>query len=116
MAMYLLNIMQPVGQPPSAVDLSKIMADVGAVIAETKTTGAWVFNGGLTQPSASTVVTITDGKPLFTDGPYLEGKEFIGGFIIVRAADLDGALDWGAKLSRAITLPIEVRPFAHAGE
>ena len=46
-----------------------------------------------------------------TDGPYVEGKEHIGGLIIIKAADLDEALEWGRKFARATTLPIEVRPF-----
>jgi len=45
-----------------------------------------------------------------TDGPFVEGKEHIGGFVVVRARDLDAALEWGRKLARATTLPIEVRP------
>jgi hypothetical protein len=114
MSLYLLNIMQPDGPPPPAEFLSKIMADVGAMIAETKAANSWVFNGGLTPPSASTVVRVANGEALLTDGPYVEGKECIGGFIIVRADDLDAALLWGTKLSRATTLPIEVRPFAYA--
>jgi hypothetical protein len=48
---------------------------------------------------------------LTTDGPFAEGKEHIGGFIIVKAPDLDAALKWGRKAARATTLPIEVRPF-----
>jgi hypothetical protein len=46
-----------------------------------------------------------------TDGPYIEGKEHIGGFTIIQAPDLDAALAWGRRAARAITLPIEVRPF-----
>ena len=46
-----------------------------------------------------------------TDGPYVEGKEHVGGFLIVRAPDLDGALVWARKLARVLPLPIEVRPF-----
>ena len=48
---------------------------------------------------------------LTTDGPFTEGKEHLGGFSIIKAPDLDAALDWGRKLARATTLPIEVRPF-----
>ncbi len=77
---------------------------------------AWVFNGGLASPRSSTVVRATDGAPVITDGPYAEGKEFVGGFLIVRADDLDAALGWGAKLARAVTLPIEGRPFQHPSE
>ena len=49
-----------------------------------------------------------------TDGPYAEGKEHLGGFTIINAPDLDAALDWGRKLARATTLPVEVRPFQRA--
>jgi hypothetical protein len=48
---------------------------------------------------------------LTTDGPFVEGKEHIGGFIIVKAPDLDAALEWGRKVAKVIALPIEVRPF-----
>ena len=48
---------------------------------------------------------------LTTDGPFAEAKEHVGGFVIVKAEDLDAALEWGRKLARVITLPIEVRPF-----
>lgn len=111
MKQYLLNIFQPDGPPPPAEVLSKIMDQVGAMLAETKAAGAWVFNGGLTAPSSSTVVRFREEGALITDGPFAEAKEHIGGFVVVRAADLDAALEWGKKLSRATTLPIEVRPF-----
>jgi hypothetical protein len=57
-----------------------------------------------------------DGNVLTIDGPYTEGKEHIGGFCIIKATDLDGALGWGRKLARAIPLPIEVRPFQEERE
>ena len=50
-------------------------------------------------------------ESLTTDGPYLEGKEHVGGFWIIEAPDLDAALGWARKAARAMTLPIEVRPF-----
>ena len=50
-------------------------------------------------------------KTLLTDGPFIEGKEHLGGFSIIDVPDLDAALAWGRRLSRATTLPIEVRPF-----
>jgi hypothetical protein len=56
------------------------------------------------------VVRLADGEVLMTDGPFTEGKEHIGGFTIVKAPDLDSALEWSRKLTRATTLPIEVRP------
>jgi hypothetical protein len=63
------------------------------------------------------VLRLQDGEIVMTDGPFAEGKEHLGGFTIIRAPDLDSALEWGRKLARAVTLPIEVRPFqGEAGE
>ena len=86
------------------------MRDVNALRREMKTAGAWVFTGGLHPPSTATVVRLKEREVLTTDGPYIEGKEHIGGFTVIRAANLDSALEWGRKLARATTLPIEVRP------
>lgn len=115
MKQYLLTVYQPDGPTPAADVLQGIMRDVGVVRQEMKVAGAWVFSGGLYPPSTSTVVRFKDRETLTTDGPYIEGKEHVGGFTIVRAPDLDAALEWGRKLSRATTLPIEVRPFYEQG-
>src|SRR5262245_44114357 len=115
MTNYLLTIVQPDGPAPPPAALEKIMREVGAVMQELKQRGAWVFNGGLAPPSTATVVKLKDGDLVLTDGPYLEGKEHIGGFVVVQTADLDGALEWARKFARVITLPIEVRPFQHVG-
>ena len=115
MTQYLLTIYQPDGGTPPPEVLDVVMRDVEAFIQDAKAQGAWVFNGGLHPPSTATVVRQQGADFLVTDGPYLEGKEHVGGFVVVRAADLDAALAWGRKLSRAIPgLAIEVRPFAHA--
>jgi hypothetical protein len=53
---------------------------------------------------------------LTTDGPYVEGKEYLGGFTVLKAADLDAALEWGRRLARVLPLPIEVRPFVDETE
>ncbi len=116
MKQYLLSIYQPDGPPPPSVDLEKVMRDIDTLIREIKAAGAWVFNGGLHPPSTATVVRLQDGEVLTTDGPYAEGKEHVGGFMIIRASDLDAALEWGRKATRAITLPIEVRPFQDEAE
>jgi hypothetical protein len=110
---YLLSIYQPDGPPPATVNLEEVMRDVGAVRDEMKAADAWVFSGGLHDASISTVLRPKGTDMLITDGPYVEGKEHLGGFTIVRAVDLDSALEWGRKLARATTLPIEVRPFRH---
>jgi hypothetical protein len=110
MKQYLLSIYQPSGPIPPPEVLEGIMRDVNALRQEMKTSGAWVFTAGLHAPSTATVVRLKDREVLTTDGPYIEGKEYIGGFTIIRAPDLDSALRWGRKLARATTLPVEVRP------
>jgi hypothetical protein len=116
MKQYLLIVNQPDGPPPPSVDLKRVMRDVNSVIAEMKAAGSWVFNGGLHPASTATVLRLQAGELLMTDGPYAEGKEHIGGICIINAPDLDAALDWGRKLARAVTLPIEVRPFQEERE
>ena len=116
MTQYLLSINQPDGPAPPSVDLGKVMREVNLVIAEMKATGAWVFNGGLHPASTATVLRLQAGEVLITDGPYVEGKEHIGGFWIVDAPDLDTALGFARKAARATTLPVEVRPFQDVPE
>ena len=111
MKQYLLSVYQPDGPAPPPEQLERINRDLDAVNQELKAAGAWVFAGGLHPPSTATVVRVTDGEVLCTDGPFTEGKEHIGGFTVVRAPDLDAALAWGRRLAEATTLPIEVRPF-----
>jgi hypothetical protein len=108
---YLLTIYQPDGPPPPPEVLEPVMREVGAFIDEAKASGAWVFDGGLHPPSTATVLRLRDGELLTTDGPYVEAKEHVGGFVVVRAPDLDVALAWARKLARVLPLPIEVRPF-----
>ena len=115
MKQYMLSIYQPDGPPPPPAVLDQVMRDVKAVREELKAAGAWVFGGGLHPASSATVVRLKDGDVLTTDGPYAEGKEHIGGFSIIKAPDLDSALEWSRKLARATTLPIEVRPIQEEG-
>ena len=114
MKQYMLSVIQPTGQELPKDELDKVMADVDALMQEIKAAGAWVFAGGLADPSTATVVRASGDEGLVTDGPFAEGKEHLGGFNIVNAPDLDAALEWGRKLSRATTLPIEVRPLEFA--
>jgi hypothetical protein len=114
MAQYLLSIYQPDGPPPPPEVLGPIMKAVNAFIQETKDSGAWVFNAGLHPPDSATVVRVQHGQALITDGPFTEGKEHLGGILVLQAADLDAALIWGRKLAAATTLPIEIRPFHQA--
>jgi hypothetical protein len=111
MKQYVLTVYQPDGPTPPPEILERIMRDVDAVNQDMKAAGVWVFNGGLHSPSTATVLRFQAGEVLTTDGPFAEGKEHVGGFAIIKAPDLDAALEWGRRLARATTLPIEVRPF-----
>lgn len=107
MTRYLLSVYQPYGEGPPPANLDEIMRDVGALTEEMRSAGVWVFAGGLHAPSTATVVR----DDLTTDGPFIEAKEHLGGFTVIDAPDLDAALAWARRMSRATTLPIEIRPF-----
>ena len=111
MKQYLLSVYQPDGPPPASPKLDEIARDVIALQDEMKEAGTWVFSGGLFPPPTATVVRPQGGELFTTDGPYVEGKEHLGGLTIIKAPDLDAALEWARKAARATTLPIEVRPF-----
>lgn len=110
MKQYILSVYQPDGPIPPPDVLGKITEDLEALNREMQAAGAWVFAAGLHPPSTATVVKAQAGELLITDGPFAEAKEHIGGFTIIKAPDLDAALEWGSKLARATTLPVEVRP------
>jgi hypothetical protein len=111
MKRYLLSIYQPDGPIPPPERLEPIIRDITALQDEMKRAGVWVFNGGLHPSSTATVVRVAGDDVLLTDGPYTEGKEHVGGILIIEVPDLDAALAWARKATRATTLPIEVRPF-----
>lgn len=105
---YLLSIYQPDSGAPDAETMDRIVAELHRLNEELRDSGSWVFTGGLHAADSATVVR-ADG--LITDGPYVEGKEHVGGIWVITAADLDAALAWGRKAAAATTLPIEIRPF-----
>ncbi|MCC3314362.1 YciI family protein [Nocardia africana] len=108
MPQYLLSIYQPDSGAPDAETMDRIVAELHRLNEELRDSGSWMFTGGLHAADSATVVR-ADG--LITDGPYLEGKEHIGGIWVITAPDLDAALAWGRKAAAATTLPIEIRPF-----
>jgi hypothetical protein len=112
MNQYLLSVYHTESMPrPAPEALPKIFADVDAFNKLVQKEGAWVFAGGLHEPSSSTVVSKKGDEVLFTDGPFSESKEFIGGFWVIKAPDLDAALKWASKATTACQAPVEVRPF-----
>jgi hypothetical protein len=97
---------QPVpGEPPD--EMAAIDAFNDRLVAE----GNWVFAGGLAAPGTATVIDNRGGAALFTDGPFVESKEYLGGLWIIEAADLDVALKLAAEGSKACNRKVEVRPF-----
>ena len=86
-------------------------ADIDAFNDRLQADGYWVFAGGLGSPDPATVVDNRDGKAVFTDGPFVESKEYLAGFWIIEAPDLDVALKLAAEGSKSCNRKIEVRPF-----
>jgi hypothetical protein len=113
MTQYLLSVWHsdanPVPTDPEV--MQRTYKQVDAFNAELQTAGAWVFAGGLHEPSTATVVRDNDGETIITDGPFAETKEQLGGFWVIEATDLDAALVWAAKGAAACMGPVEVRPF-----
>lgn len=97
-------------------DVQGMFEAVGAFNERLQAEGAWVFAGGLQTHDATTVVDNTGDEPVVTDGPYTESKEYLGGFWIIEAADLDAALAWAADGSKACRNRVEVRPFQEEPE
>jgi hypothetical protein len=107
MAHYLMSVLD---DTPNSATAEELVA-INAYNEQLKADGQWVFAGGLAAPSTATVVDGRDGEPLFTDGPYLESKEFVGGFWIIEAADLEVARRLAALASKHCNRRVEPRPF-----
>lgn len=104
---------RPETRSTPAAEMEPIIAAVGALIDEAIQTGIFVFAGGLHDQSASTVV---DPSGTVTDGPFLETKEYLGGFTVIDVPDLDAALAFARRMAAASTLAQEVRPFQGEAE
>ena len=89
---------------------------VGALVAEMKAAGVFVFTGGLDDAAPVFSVDASSGTPLFTDGPFIESKEHLGGFAVVDVADEQAARHWAAKIAVACGWPQEVRRFQVPGQ
>ena len=87
------------------------MAAIDAFNDRLRAEGHWVFAGGLGAPSTATVIDNRAGEAVFTDGPFLESKEYLAGFWIIEAPDLDVALRLAAEGSKCCNRKVEVRPF-----
>ena len=117
MTQYLLSVHMVEGEEePSPEAMEQAYKDVDALNQELMSSGAWVFAGGLHPPTTATVVRVRGDEVVTTDGPFAETKEQLGGFWVIEAADLDHALEWAAKATRACQAPVEVRPFQEEPE
>jgi hypothetical protein len=96
---------------PPGTDFNDVFEAVDKFNAKLAEAKAMVFAGGLVPASSATVVDGTGEGPLLTDGPYLESKEYLGGFWVIEAEDLDAAIAWAKEGSAACLHAVEVRPF-----
>ena len=112
MTQYLLSVyMSGDEQAPSAEEMDRIYKAVDDFNDKVRSEGAWVFAGGLEPIEAATTVDGTKSEPIVTDGPFAESKEYLGGFWVIEAPDLDAALTWAKEGSAACAGKVEVRPF-----
>ncbi len=111
MPQYLVAIQHPENYNPT-LEGEAMIRDISVLNQEMDAAGARFFAGGLESPShAKSLRKLSDGNVSVTDGPYLEAKEYIGGFWILECADMDEALAWGRKAVVACRVPVEVRAF-----
>ncbi len=114
MSVYTTAEYNEFGNYPSEEAMQEAYAATGEFNERLQEQGYWVFADGLGPVTTATVVDGQGAEPVLTDGPYLEAKEYIGGFWIIEAPDLDVALRLAAEGSKACRGKVEVRPFAEA--
>ncbi len=112
MTQYMLSVSGAEVDPEmTPEDMQHMFDAVNRFNQKLQASGSWVFAGGLAPIESSTVVDGRADQAIITDGPFAESKEWIGGFWIIEAADLDAALAWAAEGSKACAGRVEVRPF-----
>jgi len=112
MAQYLLSVHHDYTEEfPPLEEMQPMFEAVDRFNEQLKEQGAWVFAGGLKPIAQATTVDGTGDTPIVTDGPYSESKEYLGGFWIIEAPDLDAALAYATQGSKACGGKVEVRPF-----
>ena len=115
MPQYMFSVNHEVGEElPTGDDVQRMFTQVDAFNQKVTDAGIWVFGGGLEPIETTTTVDATGVEPIITDGPYAEAKEWIGGFWILEAPDLDAALKLAIEASAACEGRVEVRPFQPA--
>ncbi len=105
--LYMVGVIDEETGAATAAEMAAIDAFNDRLTAD----GHWVFAGGLGAPGTATVIDNRDGEAVFTDGPFVESKEYLAGFWIIEAPDLDAALKLAAEGSKHCNRKVEVRPF-----
>jgi hypothetical protein len=111
---YMLSANRPDDLDIEPPVLEAFLQKFDALMQEMKAAGAWVFHGGLEEANTARVVQLKDDEVVTIDGPLAEDKSSLAGFVVIKAPDMDSALEWGRKLARlaqVTKLPVEVRPF-----
>ena len=112
MTQYMISVYHDEGVAmPEGADRQRVFGQVDAFNEKVTEAGIWVFAGGLEPIEATTTVDATGAEPVISDGPYAEAKEWMGGFWILEAPDLDAALKLAVEASAACEGRVEVRPF-----
>ena len=114
MTQYFLSLPHDSAEEPTMAtmdpaDLQAVFEAVDAFNTALQEQGAWVFAGGLQPPSTATTVDNTGDSPVLTSCPFVEAKEYLGGFWVIEAADDEAALEWTKQASRALQSRVEVR-------
>jgi hypothetical protein len=112
MTQYLLSVHSSSADYDRPFEEAKPMYEATAAFNERiMAEGSWVFGGGLRRIENATMVDGRGADVAITDGPYAETKEYLGGFWVIEAPDLDAAVRLAADASKACGNKVEVRPF-----
>ena len=113
MTQYLLSVHMVEGEDayPNEEEMEQAFKDTGVLNDLMQEKGVWVFAGGLHPADTATVVRAQGEEIVTTDGPFSEAKEHIGGFWVIECNNLDEALEWAGKATKACRGAVEVRPF-----
>lgn len=103
------SVAEPTMADMDPAELQSVFEQVDAFNTALQEQGAWVFAGGLHPPSTATTVDNTGDAPLLVDGPFVEAKEYLGGFWIIEAENDEAAIEWTKQASRALQSRVEVR-------
>ena len=111
MSQYLLLMYQPAGPEPTQDEIRKEWPRWAKFDEEIRGAGGvYIDNNGLAGTGAATTVRVRDGETQVTDGPFAETKEYLAGYYLIEVPDLDGALEWAARIPSAEYGSVEVRP------